>query len=191
MKHREVEQKFRLLNHDELRQRLQEVGATEVRTQRQVDVYYNAPHRDFLADSSISEWLRIRDEDGAMSVTYKRWLPLHAETKSHCDEFETTLGDGEAFAKLFEALAFTKLITVDKQREEWRLGDIEIALDTVKDLGSFVEFEYKGDAESVDEAHAQIEACIKKLGAQLGESHTGYPHQLILQYQAKNKSKAE
>ena len=74
MKHTEVEQKFFLLNHDELRQRLQEAGAKEVRIQRQVDVYYNAPHRDFLADGSISEWLRLRDEDGATSITFKRYM---------------------------------------------------------------------------------------------------------------------
>ena len=78
---------------------------------------------------------------------------------------------------------------MDKQREEWKLGEIEVALDTVKDLGSFVEFEYKGDAKTVKEAHQEIEACIKKLGAQLGDSHTGYPHQLIEKYRKNKKEK--
>jgi len=179
MKHIEVEQKFHLLNHDELREKLQELGATKLRVQRQVDDYYNAPHRDFLADGRISEWLRLRDEDGKMSVTYKQWLPLHAEVKSHCNEYESNLSDGEAMRKLFDALQFSKLITVDKKREEWQLDDVIVALDEVKDLGYFVEFEYHGDASTVEEAHAQIEKCITKLNAKLGDSHTGYPHQLI------------
>ena len=185
MKHIEVEQKFHLLNHDQLRQRLQEESAKRLGDQRQVDVYYNAPHRDFLADNSISEWLRIRNEDGAFSVTFKRFLPIHAPVKSHCDEFESTLSDGEAFQKLFEALDFKELVTVDKQREEWALDEVVVALDTVKDLGSFVEFEYKGEsAQTVDEAHDIIKACIKKLGAKLGDTHTGYPHQVMMKYKA-------
>lgn len=179
MKHIEVEQKFHLKNHRELRSRLEGLGATKLRTQRQVDDYYNAPHRDFLADGSISEWLRLRDEDGKMSVTYKQWMPLHAKAKSHCNEYESQLSDGEAMRKLFEALQFSKLITVDKHREEWEFQDVIIALDTVKDLGNFVEFEYHGGAQTVKEAHAAIEKCIATLGAELGDAHTGYPHQLI------------
>lgn len=180
MKHIEVEQKFHLLNHDELRNKLEKLQATKLRVQRQVDVYYNAPHRDFLAHKNISEWLRIRDEDGETSVTFKRWLPLTAAHKTHCDEFETFVSDGEALRKLFVALDFTELVTVDKNREEWRLGGVVIALDTVKDLGNFVEFEYSGEtAQTVAAAHAAIEECIKKLNAKLGDSHTGYPHQLI------------
>lgn len=183
MKHIEVEQKFRLKNHKELRQKLVNAGAKKVRVQHQVDVYYNAPHRNFLADGNISEWLRLRDEDGTVSLNYKLWKPLKAKVKTHCDELESNLSDGEAVRKLLTALDFAQLITVDKQREEWQLGDIEIALDTVKDLGNFVEFEYKGDAESVAEAHKAIAACITALGAKLGETHTGYPHQLIQKLQ--------
>ncbi|HSX28176.1 MAG TPA: class IV adenylate cyclase [Candidatus Saccharimonadales bacterium] len=179
MKHIEVEQKFHLLNHDELHAKLQESGAKKLREQRQLDVYYNAPHRDFLAQGNISEWLRLRNEDGAMSITYKLWQPRDAKVKSHCDEFESTLGDGEAVRKLLEALDFTELVTVDKYREEWELDEVIIALDAVKELGNFVEFEYHGQASTVDEAHHKIEACIHKLGAKLGDTHTGYPHQVI------------
>ncbi|MEE1828461.1 hypothetical protein PUR61_40800 [Streptomyces sp. BE20] len=34
-------------------------GATPGRPSRQVDTYYNAPHRDFLDNRAVSEWLRI------------------------------------------------------------------------------------------------------------------------------------
>lgn len=189
MKHIEVEQKFHLLNHDELRQRLQTEKATPLRTSHQIDTYYNAPHRDFLASENVSEWLRVREEDGDSSVTYKLWKPIEAKIKTYCDEFESTLSDAEALHKIFDALNFTNLITVDKQREEWQLDDVVVALDTVKDLGSFVEFEYKGDVETVAEAHRQIEKVIAKLNAKLGDTHTGYPHQLIAQRRAKKADK--
>ncbi len=186
MKHIEVEQKFHLLNHDELRLRLPEAGATKIRDQRQVDVYYNAPHRDFLADKKVSEWLRLRDEDGKISITFKQWLPLTAQHKTHCNEYESDLSDGEAMRKLLAALDFSELITVDKEREEWQMGDVIVALDTVKDLGQFVEFEYKGSAKTIDEAHKRIEACIVGLNVRLGDTHTGYPHQLLAKLNHKD-----
>lgn len=187
MKHVEVEQKYQLLNHDELRQRLKENGGKRVGVERQIDVYYNAPHRDFLASDDLSEWLRLRDEHGRVSINYKHWWPAGVEIKTHCDEYEADVSDGDAMRKLLAALDFKELITVDKEREKWDLGDIEIALDTVKDLGTFVEFEYKGDeAQTVDEAHEQIKKCITMLGAQLGPAHGGYPHKLI----ALQKTKA-
>jgi adenylate cyclase class 2 len=184
MKHIEIEQKFHLLNHNELRQRLQDLGAKPLGTEHQIDVYYNAPHRDFLAEPNVSEWFRVRHEGHRASMTYKRWLPLHAKVKTHCDEYESDLSDAEGVEKLLAALDFAPLITVDKQREEWQLDEVVVALDTVKDLGNFVEFEYKGDAASVEEAHRLISACVKKLGAKLGDSHTGYPHQLIARRRA-------
>jgi adenylate cyclase, class 2 len=185
MKHIEVEQKFHLKNHAELRARLKELGADHLETEHQIDTYYNAPHRDFLAEPNISEWLRLREEEGKASITYKLWLPLDAKIKTHCNEYESELSDGGAMRKLLASLDFTELIVVDKQREEWQLDDVIIALDTVKDLGSFVEFEYKGDADTVAEAHRRIEQCIKRLNAKLGDAHTGYPHQLIAKRRAK------
>ena len=188
MKHIEVEQKFHLQNHAELRKRLKTLGAKKLGVEHQIDTYYNAPHRDFLAEPDVSEWLRLREESGRSSITYKRWLPLKAKVKTHCDEFESQTSDGEAMRKLLEALNFTELIVVDKRREEWLLDDVAVALDEVKNLGSFVEFEYKGDADTVAEAHRHIEQCIAKLGTKLGDTHTGYPHQLIAKRRAEGRA---
>lgn len=186
LKHIEVEQKYQLPDPAILKERLQKEGANRLGFQHQRDVYYNAPHRNFLATPNISEWLRLREEDGSSSINYKRWLPIEAKVKTHCDEFESTISDREALRKLLEALNFTKLITVDKQREEWRWQDIVIALDNVEKLGWFVEFEYKGMAESITEAHSQIETCIKALNVELGErNHVGYPYLLLAKRDTK------
>src|SRR5215471_7357117 len=107
MKHIEVEQKYQLPDPSALRTHLKDKGAKKLGTQHQVDVYYNAPHRDFLAPPNISEWLRLRHEDGQASINYKRWLPLEAKIKTHCDEYESPIGDVEALDKLLEALNFT------------------------------------------------------------------------------------
>jgi len=52
-----------------------------------------------------------------------------------------------------------------------------VAFDTVAELGNFIEFEFKGEADTIEEATAKIEAFIASLGAELGDRiHAGYPH---------------
>jgi predicted adenylyl cyclase CyaB len=54
----------------------------------QHDVYYNAPHRDFLEnEDNISEWLRIRIETGKAQINYKDWQPRDNNVKTHCIEY--------------------------------------------------------------------------------------------------------
>lgn len=179
MKHIEVEQKYRLLSDPAaLKAALIERDAEPGRPSHQIDTYYNAPHRDFLAPEHISEWLRVRVEDGTSSLNFKRWHPIEAAVKTHCDEFESTLSDAEAVQKLLDALDFTHLTTVDKVREEWHCQGIAVAFDTVAGLGTFIEFEYKdGDATTVAQATEILDAFIADLGATLGDRiHAGYPH---------------
>jgi adenylate cyclase class 2 len=174
MKSIEVEQKFKLPNADLLRAKLSELGGRPRAKVRQVDVYYNAPHKDFLGATVITDWLRLRSEAGQASITFKHWY------ERHCDEFETPVADGEALRHILQALDFKELITVDKQREEWPLSKVLVAIDEVEGLGLYVEFEYKGEADSVDAADAELTTFITELGVELGEAdRRGYPYQLL------------
>jgi adenylate cyclase, class 2 len=181
MEYVEVEQKYALPETDRLVARLMEIGATRHADIRQVDSYYNAPHRDFLAPESVSEWLRIRDEGGHGSLNYKRWHPLDAVVKTHCDEYETPIADLEALRRTLRALDFAPIVVVDKVRQEWRVGDeVIVAVDTVAGLGSFVEFEFHGDAATVGEAIERLAKHIADLGVPLGDRlNLGYPHLLL------------
>lgn len=178
MKYIEVEQKFRLLSPvDELKATLTERGAKAGESSRQVDTYFNAPHRDFLGGEIISEWLRIREEAGSASLNFKRWHPLEEKIKTHCDEYESAISDAEAVRRTLAALDFTELTVVDKTREEWHLDGIALAFDRVAGLGDFVEFEFKGEAENIEQATAAITEFIDSLGIELGEKiNAGYPH---------------
>lgn len=180
MKYIEVEQKYQIDNPDPLKQKLTDLGAKTGPATRQIDTYFNAPHRDFLAPRVVSEWLRIRESEHGASVNFKRWLPADAEVKTHCDEYESPVADAEAVRRTLESLDFPELVTVDKGREEWTLDDVVIAFDTVKGAGSFVEFEFKGDAETVEDAITRLDTFITSLDVQLGERvNRGYPHMLI------------
>jgi adenylate cyclase class 2 len=176
----EVEKKYTLPDPAALKAKLDALGAKPGEPTRQVDAYYNAPHKDFLAPEAISEWLRVRTEERGSSVNFKRWHPVDAITKTHADEYESPVGDVEAVRRLLEALNFTPMVTVDKTREEWKLPEVEVVFDHVVDAGDFVEFEFKGDAETVEDATTRLREFITSLDVELGEPvNRGYPHILL------------
>ncbi|WP_156757017.1 class IV adenylate cyclase [Actinokineospora pegani] len=180
MRYIEVEKKFALTDPAALKAKLTSLGATPNEPTRQVDAYYNAPHRDFTAPEVISDWLRVRTESRGSSVNFKRWHPVDELVKTHADEYETAVDDVEAIRLMLEALDFRPLVTVDKTREEWRLPDVEIVFDHVVDAGDFVEFEFKADAATVEEATARLQQFIASLEVELGEPvNRGYPHILL------------
>ncbi|MFF5206407.1 class IV adenylate cyclase [Streptosporangium sp. NPDC000396] len=181
MRYIEVEQKFRLDDLAALKTALETLDAKPGPVTRQVDTYYNAPHRDFLEPDVVSEWLRVREADNGASINFKMWHPLDAAIKTHADEYETPVDDPEAVHRILAALDFKRMITVDKLREEWTLpGQVDIAFDTVAAAGTFVEFEFKGEADAPEDAIAQLNTFIAELNIDLGERiNRGYPHMLL------------
>ena len=162
----EVELKVRA-SHDRLRTRLAATDATLSERVRQVDTYYDAPHRSF---AETDEALRIRrttalpadpidsggadpnneaDPDPTAVLTYKGPL-LEAESKSR-EEFESELGDPEAVDEALSRLGFSPAATVEKERTYYVLDGYTVTLDDVAGLGEFVEVER-------EQAEAGIEA---------------------------------
>lgn len=186
MRFKEVEQKYALSDADTLRKRLLELDAKSKAGSpaRQVDTYYNAPHRDFLEPDVISEWLRIRRDDRGASINFKLWHPLTEIVKTHADEYETVVADPEAVRHILESLGFTEMVTVDKTREEYVFTSggppVVVALDSIEGFGSFVEFEYHGGASTPEEASTELDRFLSELGVELGERvNKGYPHMML------------
>lgn len=176
----EIEQKYALPDDGRLRGRLIELGAVPSAPVRQVDTYYNPPHRDFLEPAVISEWLRLREQAGKDSVNYKHWLPEDALIKTHCDEYESKISDVGALRRMLVALNFTPIVTVSKVREEWRFQDVIVAIDKVEGLGSYVEFEFDGEADDIQDALERLTKFVAELEISLDEALTiGYPHLLL------------
>lgn len=182
MKYVEIEQKCQVVDHEGLWAVLTERGGKPGPAVRQVDIYYNAPHRDFLQGPVVTEWLRIRQTDGGASLNFKKWYLGDDGRATHCDEYETQVAGPEAVRLTLAALEFAPMITVDKIREEWSLpgGRVLVAFDTLEGVGAFVEFEFKGDAESVEAGIEELTAFIDGLDVRLGERvHRGYPHMML------------
>ena len=158
----EVELKLRG-DHESLRTRLDEAGADRVETRRQVDTYYDAPHRSF---AETDEALRIRREelpDGndTTKLTYKGSL---VETASKTrEEHETVVGDDAALQGVLAGLGFDPAATVEKDRTYFSLNGYTIVLDLVDGLGEFVEIEREVPESEIEPARERAIELLEQL----------------------------
>jgi adenylate cyclase class 2 len=176
----EVELKVRA-SHGPVRERLADAGAERVHRVRQVDTYFDAPHRDF---AETDEALRLRaetplDESGdpagetTVVLTYKGPL-VEAASKTR-REVETVVVDGEAGREILGAVGFEPAAEVRKDRTRYRLAGYTVTLDDVAGLGEFVEVET--EAEEVAPAREGARDLLAELeldaDAQIRTSYLG------------------
>ena len=164
----EVELKLRA-DHDALREKLADHGATHVDSRTQTDTYYNAPHRDF---AETDEALRIRHEQPAdgeavTKVTYKGPL-VESESKTR-EEHETTVDSEAALEGVLSGLGFEPAATVEKDREFYALEGYTITLDDVTGLGEFVEIEQEATESEVEAVREGAVDLLSALGLDSGE----------------------
>lgn len=143
----EVELKCRV-EHGDVRDRLDAVGASRLRAVTQRDVYYDAPHRDFAETDEAFRLRRERvvDENGdggaperVSKLTYKGPL-VEAESKTRT-EHETVVDDETEARAIVESLGFEPAAVVEKERTFFELDGYTVTLDSVSGLGEFVEIE--------------------------------------------------
>lgn len=179
----EVEIKIEIDNFEAIKAKVATVGKL-IKSIHQVDDYFIPSHRDFFAQKPHpTEWLRIRTNPDKVTFEYDKSINKKANGEQECaEEYETEISNVEEFRKILNFLDFKKVVTVDKQREYWDCGDLEIALDKIEGLGSFIEVEAKGNFENTADAK---KACLKFL-ADLGiknaedvQINKGYPVLLL------------
>lgn len=183
----EIEIQVQIENSKELLAFL-ENNARFVDKNRQVDHYYTPSHRDFLKVRPVREWLRLRNSSGKYSINYKNWYYDENGRSLYCDEYETSVGDVKQAKMILKAIDAKYLTTVDKLRETWLYKDYEVAIDLIKNLGSFVEIEYKGKNQKQKPAKITQEMILflKKLNCgKVTRNYVGYPFQLLFPNEIK------
>ncbi len=159
-----------------------EKNAVFQKESHQVDEYFSPSHKNFIETRPVKEWLRLRDSDGKYSITYKNYHYDKNGKSTHCDEYETNVEDMGRLKKMWAALNFRSLVVVDKIRRTWIYHNYEIAIDSVKNLGNFVEIEYIGKNERIDPKRVTDEMInfLKTIGCgEIKRNYVGYPFQLM------------
>lgn len=160
---KEVEMKFFLKNYneEEFASLLDSLGAEFVKNKHEKDTYFNVSGRDSL---TTKECLRVRETDSLTEITYKPPSDLSLIDVSHFAKLETNLNvsNADEAINLLELLGNTVLVAVDKNRSYYQLGDVTIALDHIKDAGTFVEIEIETEDEVA--GLAEVKSLAGKLG---------------------------
>jgi adenylate cyclase, class 2 len=164
----EVEQKFRTAGHHDTVMRLTAMGADATAPVEQVDAYLNHPCRDF---ATSGEALRIRRVGDRNAITYKG-PKLAGPTKTR-PEYEVAFAEGprplDALLQVLLALGFRPVAEIRKVRTPYQLTiqgrSLEVALDEVEGLGTFVEVEtLAADQADLPAAQAAVVTLSRTLG---------------------------
>ena len=150
----EIERKRQLTGDaKELIKQLQDLGFELQSNLREIDTYYSRSDVDFI---QTVECLRIRQRDGFAEVTYKPATTTATHTANDVIiKPETNLpiqpGDAAIAKQLLANLGMTQLVEVNKYRRSFQSSDFPqatVAIDEIKDAGTFVEVEVLSDNET-------------------------------------------
>ena len=149
-----VELKARVDNHDFLRKKLSALGAEYVGVFQQSDLYFKVPEGRL-------KLREVKDSNAAELIYYER--ENIAGPKSD-DAFLLRIQESEDLKKILKKI-LTPLIVVEKVREIYRYKGTQIHLDTVKEVGKFIEFERQtaDDSSMLEQDRLILEKLMKKL----------------------------
>jgi adenylate cyclase class 2 len=177
----EIEMKFPAADFSDVQARLEEWAAPHDAPISEEDHYFNAPDRDF---ARTDEALRLRRIGTANRITYKG--PRQPGTAKTRTEIELPLAEGDAaadqFCLLLTHLGYRAVAVVRKERTAYHMKrdgfDIEVCLDQVRELGSFVEVEIIAPEDELSQAQQALTEVVRELG--LGKSeHRSYLELLL------------
>jgi len=166
----EIEVKFLDVNHDDIRKKLESIGAVcekPMRLMRRVTF-------DSAEMKARNGWIRVRDEGDKVTLTYKQTDSYNIDGTK---ELETTVGDFDIAVGILEQGGIAKGSFQESKRESWRLGNVQIELDEWPWLKPYIEIEAPTEAEIYETA--------EKLGLDMKHAMSGdvmvayraeYPH---------------
>lgn len=155
---REIELKFKIDNMDNLLNKLEELGCSLSDVIEQEDVVF-VSDLDNVESVSGSVWLRIRKMKDKTELNFKKQVTVN-ESK----EIEFCVDDFEAAQDFLKALGFKEWVRVAKARRYSKYKDLNICLDKVERLGSFIELEYLAE----EDDNNSYEDMIKEVALELG-----------------------
>lgn len=160
---KEIEVKASVNNASVLREKLKSAGWQPLETAVQDDRVYIKNGIDYSAIPPGTIFLRLREQLGRKTFTFKQ--RLKKEDELQCLEYESVIENPEAISDMLKALDFYEVVRVKKSREAARLHDMEICLDDVEGLGTFIEVERMVDDESTgDQVQEELVAFLETLG---------------------------
>jgi len=152
LKHKMVELKARVDDHDFLRKKLSALGAEYAGTFQQSDLYFRVPEGRL-------KLREVKGDNKAELIYYEREDILGPKSD---DAFILRVQEPEDLKKILKKI-LAPLTVIEKVREIYQYQGTQIHLDTVKKLGKFIEFERQTSDENIGEDRRILEKLMEKL----------------------------
>jgi len=171
---REIEVKFKIETPQEIIKKLRQLGA-----QFQGKAFEKTIRFDTENDSLAKQDKFLRLRSGFKNVITFKAKVANDKFKER-EEIETEVKDQEKMRQILERLGFTKLRVMEKYRQKWNLGGVEIVIDKLP-MGTFIE---------IEGSESEIKKTAEKLELDFQESLTNTYWDLWVEYAKKNKLSA-
>jgi predicted adenylyl cyclase CyaB len=154
LKHKMVELKARVDDHDSLRKKLSALEAEYTGTFQQSDLYFKVPEGRLKLRT-------VKDGNNVELIYYERENILGPKSD---DAFILRVKETEDLKKILEKI-LAPLTVIEKVREIYQYQGTQIHLDTVKQLGKFIEFERQtsNDPKNLEKDRWILEKLMEKL----------------------------
>jgi adenylate cyclase class 2 len=153
-KHKMVELKAKVSNHESLRKKLSAIGAQHVGTFQQTDLYFKVPEGR----------LKLREIEGSRTAELIYYERENISGPKRDEAFILRIQEPEELKNILTKI-LTPLTRIEKVREIYQHQGTQIHLDIVKKLGKFVEFERQtaDDPKIVEKDRLILERLMAKL----------------------------
>ncbi|HEY4678277.1 MAG TPA: class IV adenylate cyclase [Candidatus Angelobacter sp.] len=176
---REVEIKFRIDNIGALTTSLQTAGFRLVTPRtHEMNTLYDQPGGKLRRREAL---LRLREYGPRWTLTYKDRRGRQSGRHKSRREIETKVENGDAMARIIEAIGFSPSFRYEKFRSEWTDSNGHVVIDETP-IGNFGEIE--GQAKWIDATAKRLNISVKSY---LKESYA----ELFAAWKRKTRSKAK
>jgi len=129
---------------------IEEAGAREIDIFDQVDVYYGSI--DMYGKLGRFFLVRVREEDSRTMINYK------SEVEENIwDEHETMINSPEEAKRIFEGMGLDNVLRVQKVRRSYEYEGMHVHIDSINQLGHFIEVKMDMDQHEEDDVYELLE----------------------------------
>lgn len=163
----EIEVKAKLKDREKVIKHLKDLGAEFYETKYQKDTaYWPNDIKDLSTHVLGRNFLRIREQEvgGKKKIIFTLKQPQTNQTDCIEHEIKIEENDTPSMKSIISFLGYYKYVTIEKTRLTAKLNDIEVCIDDVVGLGSYIELEKFAPADSAAETQKELYAILESWG---------------------------
>ena len=161
----EIEVKAKLKNKEKVLEYLKSMGAEFLGTKYQKDIaFWPNDLKNSEGNHPLGRnFMRIREQElnGIKKVLFTLKQPQTNQTDCKEYEIEIKENDIQKLKLMIFALDYHEYVTIEKNRTTAKLKDIEVCIDDVVGLGSYIELEKFAPAEKAEETQKELYTILE------------------------------